>query len=650
MIRVRTLSRFAAISGFVLAFVSLRPIFATAQVTPSAVLPECKAADVDATFAFIESQDSESLAVVYRNISRQACNPGGPIGPGFGNFREGHSVSTKDCFDCAQGEPYSGQMVQSLDRGAVAHVLYRWKSRNEESSSCAETGLLNTYVGRDTQHQFLVVAPSLITHVCSDVSVSSFLAGDVSNAGSGIGERLNLGIERNEHYRGEPFVLHVRAEDANRALSLDEDSCPKLFLRTRASSGDTRFEEIRSRRTCKANSTGSAGRTLEIDMEGERTSAAGWLGLGDYTVQVALAGETTASGEVRMVASNVISLRFFDPAEVSWNWGARTNGAAVALNLDRDTFLRGEAIPLHIAREDFEAPQTIYTSECDEVYVEARDADMNRLTSGQGPTICTGHGWPPQAFPKQRVVTKELRLTMFDLLSGDRDIGLLPNFEGIYYLAVKWIFSSPGWPGQTCAPDCRATIWSAPMRIQIADEYKRIVSAPWPTSPSGTSSDPPPGFAQVDTSIGPATALEDMLTGLKWLHLDLTAKQSYSTVMANMAPGKWLEGWRYATPEELRDLFIHYKRAAGGSEDLALAAKMQNDLGGPLEYSVNHETSWARTSSTAFLPLTCDLGGGRTAHASYGIISSDSFFGITIKPEVSGCAIDGYQGASYLVK
>jgi len=60
----------------------------------------------------------------------------------------------------------------------------------------------------------------------------------------------------------------------------------------------------------------------------------------------------------------------------------------------------------------------------------------------------------------------------------------------------------------------------------------------------------------VDTALGPATGVIDTTTNLEWLKLSATAGETPDQIFAQMAPGGLLEGFRYATVNELTcDLF-----------------------------------------------------------------------------------------------
>jgi hypothetical protein len=133
--------------------------------------------------------------------------------------------------------------------------------------------------------------------------------------------------------------------------------------------------------------------------------------------------------------------------------------------------------------------------------------------------------------------------------------------------------------------------------------------------------------------------------------LDLTANHSFSDIEGSLAPGKWLAGWRFATPKELRAFFAHYTGSIDGtSSDPALAARMQSDLGGPTDGAYNPKTGFRRASISGFLAESCDMHGMNDGHTFYGYIANDNLFGATIDPKMSGCGSSGAQGASYLVQ
>jgi hypothetical protein len=163
------------------------------------------------------------------------------------------------------------------------------------------------------------------------------------------------------------------------------------------------------------------------------------------------------------------------------------------------------------------------------------------------------------------------------------------------------------------------------------------------------------GFVQVGTAFGPQTGLEDLSTGLVWLHLSITNTQSFDSVLANTAPGGIYSGWEFASPEQLTTLFVDYtggntfySKAGAPPSDSALALSFMNALGGPLSTVNNPENGFSRMSSIGFLNIPFGLGA-----AQYGYIAVDNFFGPSIYPGLHGSAVEnlGFTGiGSWLVQ
>ena len=49
----------------------------------------------------------------------------------------------------------------------------------------------------------------------------------------------------------------------------------------------------------------------------------------------------------------------------------------------------------------------------------------------------------------------------------------------------------------------------------------------------------------------------DTATGLEWLDWDVSANFSYNEIIPLLGPGQALEGWRYATVDEVGTFFDH---------------------------------------------------------------------------------------------
>ena len=157
-------------------------------------------------------------------------------------------------------------------------------------------------------------------------------------------------------------------------------------------------------------------------------------------------------------------------------------------------------------------------------------------------------------------------------------------------------------------------------------------------------------FLQVSTSFGSHTALLDNSTHLEWLHWNLTNYYSYDDMQHQLAPGGTFAGWRYATPQELKQFFIDYTGSPNGivvGND-ALAIQFMNDLGGPIFITTNPANGFHRESGGAMLDLSFGLG-----HAIYGYVAIDNYFGAKITPDLQGSSRDWFGSSStghWLVK
>ncbi len=146
-------------------------------------------------------------------------------------------------------------------------------------------------------------------------------------------------------------------------------------------------------------------------------------------------------------------------------------------------------------------------------------------------------------------------------------------------------------------------------------------------------------LVQVSTSFGPQTALLDNGTHLEWLHLNLTKFISYNSMKQQLQAGGTFADWRYATVDELKQMFIDYDGSPDGvvKNNDALAIQFMKDLGGPTYIADNSANGFHREDLMAKLDVAFDLG-----HAYYGYIAIDNFNGATITPNLQGSSIDSF--------
>ena len=146
-------------------------------------------------------------------------------------------------------------------------------------------------------------------------------------------------------------------------------------------------------------------------------------------------------------------------------------------------------------------------------------------------------------------------------------------------------------------------------------------------------------FMTVSTSFGALTALRDNHTQLDWLHLNLTKSISYTAMKVDLLPGGIFYGWRYATPEELKQMFVDYDGSPDGVVRFndALAIQFMQDLGGPTWIADDFSTGFHREDIMARLDVPFALG-----HAIYGYIAIDNVSGATITPALQGSSVDWF--------
>lgn len=100
-------------------------------------------------------------------------------------------------------------------------------------------------------------------------------------------------------------------------------------------------------------------------------------------------------------------------------------------------------------------------------------------------------------------------------------------------------------------------------------------------------------------SAGDGTLTYDDRSGLWWLDLTETAGMSYSQVSAQLSTGGLLEGWRYATITEAREIYAQFGLTSGAATTLpiedfrAAIATMNSYFGDLLDFTNTNSGSWA---------------------------------------------------------
>jgi hypothetical protein len=630
--------------------------------SPEESIPACTAADLDATMQFAEEPEGRyTVAMDYRNISGHPCRLNNPDPMGFVPDKAANGARYELCYDCENRLP-NGQypIVRAfvLNPDNAAHVTYRWKTQATDANKpCIQPEWMHTSVNQDYKQGFLLVSRTLLKPICSPVDVGRYVP--VFFAVQAPPLNIDLTADPTPHFPRQQINVSATLEEADES-NAKETACPVLLQRTRSAEGRTRWDQFGgpADHSCKANMIENGKRQRAMQFDSGHNSR--WDGLGVHTITLLKAIAPDKYGNIVIATSKPLNLRVMDNVSLARQWGPKIKGVAVDVTLDKDTYTLGEDIPLHIAMENFDADVPILGEStiwhpCDAAGVDVRDKCSHPIKKSQGiEFICMGSGpmglW---RYPKKAVVPFESTL---------RPIGLLPEQPGNYTVSATW---SP-----FAGNDDTCNLCPVPSGLDYQSPYAevhdtaafRIIDKNHPQE--GFSKVPveiacadagDPGFKHVATSFGPYTALKDYATGLKWLHLDLTANQSYLRVTEKLSPGKPLEGWRFATVPEVQQLFARFLGSLESyPTDASLVTKLQLALGGPLEDISNPSNGFQRKGLEGLVDAPCDLStNGTFKHPVFGLVVDNSINVVTDPRRPAGCSWDNYSSpdqGSFLVQ
>ncbi len=393
----------------------------------------CTAVDFDTTLKFTNGPgDYYDIVIDKRNISRRTCVFDGPMyGPSMVYDQVPGFEPIGICYDC-ENRLSNGQYPVlhplPIDPGQAARQVFRWKTTSsKDGKPCVQP--------KWTADPVLLVAPSLLKPICSDVEVSRFSL--VPSVDPTLTPQLNLTSDKDTYYQGEFFSLRIsRAESGSQSPS-EGERCPTLYLRERSPDGTTRIDEVKplSFKSCEPYALGHQPGDWQSGFEIDSGANRRWAGVGEHQVQVFQLSSSVDAPQLRFTFSNAFRFQIVDGATVPRRWGPRVEGIAADLTLDSDTFKVGEDISLHLAVANFDAEVPIYTMDpvwdpCDVVSIEVQDAHGRPLpVDGRFPnwSLCTGHGFAPRQVEKGKIIPLEKKL-------GAE--GWLPNHPGTYTIVV----------------------------------------------------------------------------------------------------------------------------------------------------------------------------------------------------------------------
>jgi len=405
----------------------------------------CTIADFDSNLSFAnEPNNYYAIIVDKRNISNHDCVFDAPMyGPSFVPDRVSGDRPFALCYDCENRLPngqYPLVAPLTLPSGQVIRQSFRWRTTPQtEATRCLQPNWMSGPV--------LLVAPSLIKQICSDIEVSRFSL--VSNSDSGATQsesksvapvsELKISSDKGIYYAREDFSLRVVGTEHSDQAAAKPDTCPTLYLRERSPNGATRIDGVQplAFKGCSRSVLGHEPGDWQSGFELGSGANSRWDGIGKLEFEVFQLAGSTDEARVRFISSNLLTLQIADPILIQRQW-ERTKGIGAAITLDKDTYRVGEDVPLHLAIEDFDADVPLYTWDplwdpCMVVGIELQDAAAALPLSADerfpNSSICTGHGFGPRPFEKGKVVPLERTL---------RGEGWLPNHPGTYTVVLKW--------------------------------------------------------------------------------------------------------------------------------------------------------------------------------------------------------------------
>src|SRR5579871_562464 len=413
---------------------------ASAQGINTTGASNCTEADFDTNLKFVNGPgDYYQLVVEKKNISGHPCLFDGPTyGPSFVPHRVPGHDPVALCYFCEDRTP-DGRVPMvapvSANPDQVVRQTFRWKTTSANGEPCL--------VAQWMSGPILLVAPSLLRPICSQVEVSRFSIEEqaAAQADSALHDQpeFELTASKSQYNIGESFSLRVRRASTGHPAALNDYDCPTLYVRERSPDGGTRIDED------QPYAFKGCGKPVLGYREGDWKSGfdlpsgvnSKWSGVGEHLLMVSRLVGSSDDPPVHFAYSNQLRIRQIDPAPIPRQWGARVKGLAADITLDKDTYRLGDDIPLHLAIADFDAPVPVYSWDsvwdpCMVVGIQVQDSAGRVLGNDQrfpSWTICTGHGFGPRPLTKGKVVPLEKSL-------GAE--GWLPNQPGTYTVTVSW--------------------------------------------------------------------------------------------------------------------------------------------------------------------------------------------------------------------
>jgi len=422
------------------------PLAASAQGTPMNLTgaSNCTSADLDVHFQFANGPgDNYTIIATEQNISGHACIFNGPA-YGLTVVHDPNPPSNR--FETASGIDVSypkgpePKTPPTAEPGQFIRQTFRWRTSPQEGGKpCVQPAWMSG--------AFLLVVPSLLKNVCSDIEMSRFVlltSKDLAQDGEqSANERQSpvfvLSSDKSTYNQGESFSLRLALAQPGSLSSSEEQKCPALYLQVRSPDGFTRLDEAdpRSFNGCPNSAVGVQPGDWRSGFEINSGVRNKWGSIGENSLEV-FQLVSSVDGQLHFLSSNTLQIHIADPSALARKWGPHTKGIAVDVSLDKDTYKVGEDVPLHIALENFDSEVPVFGASpvwdpCSVVRVQVQDLQGRLVSENEryhDRFPCMGGGpIGPKLYAKGEFFSLEQRI---------RGQGWLPNRPGVFTVVVDW--------------------------------------------------------------------------------------------------------------------------------------------------------------------------------------------------------------------
>lgn len=346
-------SSVSARSGAAVACLAIGVLFVVPMPGRAQQGPSCTAADFDADLQFINGPgDKYTIVIDKRNVSDHPCVVNTPAGPGFVPDRVPGQQPITLCWGRQDNSRIGTYSPLTVDPGRVVREKLSWKTTSTgEAASCVQL----QWIAGDVA----IALPSLLKKVCSPVDVSLLSLVKPSDLVPADTHEFDLRSDKTVYYAGEWLPLRLSLNGT--ATRPPGDGCPALYRKQRSPSGMVSFDEVAplAFQGCRSFTPGYRRGDWQSGFELDSANIT-FTGLWEHTMQVFRLTGSAAEGRLGFASSNVLRVRVDDPATIPRKWGPKVKGVAVDITLDKDTYVVGEDVPLHLALENFDAPVPVY--------------------------------------------------------------------------------------------------------------------------------------------------------------------------------------------------------------------------------------------------------------------------------------------------